>query len=216
MSTSRRSAAQEFVDVAAELLDWLAGLLSAPMSLRTVAACRSGKGTVLFNAIHDELGEMPGIDAMRLVFDTDECDAKLAARLSGCYVRLFEGPGGPETVSLYESSYSGTTRRLHQETSAAMAGVLRRCDMAVRSGYGEPPDHLALEAGLLATLLRVGDEDAADELRRRLLRWVPQATAACTGVDTIGFYRGALIALHDMLMALRAASTVRTCHERPS
>jgi len=25
-----------------------------------------------------------------------------------------------------------------------------------------------------------------------------------------------LIALHDMLMALRAASTVRTCHERPS
>jgi TorA-specific chaperone len=215
MSTSKRAAAQEFGTVATELLDWLAGLLCAPMSLRTVAACRSSKGTVLFNAIHDELGEMPGIDAMRLVFDADESDAHLAARLSGCYMRLFEGLGGLETVSLYESSYAGTTRRLHQEASAAMEVVLRRCDKAVRAGCGEPPDHLALEAGLLATLLRVGDEDAADELRRRMLRWVPQACAACAGVDTIGFYRGALIALNDMLMALRAASTVRTSHARP-
>ena len=213
MSAGHRLQAQGDAGVEADLLDWLAGLLSAPMTIATVTACRSREGAVLFDAIDDELGYMPGIEAMRSVLGADESDEHIAARLAGCYVRLFEGPGGPATVSLYESTYAGVTRRLNQQATAAMETMLRRYDMAVRATHGEPADHLALEAGLLATLLRVGDQDAADELRRRLLRWVPQVTAACAAVDQSGFYRGALIALHDTLMALPAISSVRTCHE---
>jgi TorA specific chaperone len=212
MSTSGRLQTQ----VAAELLDWLAGLLSAPMSIATVTACRSREGAVLFDAINAEFGYMPGIEAMRCVLATDESDQHVAARLSGCYLRLFEGPGGPATVSLYESTYAGTTRRLHQQATAAMEAMLCRCDLAVRAGHAEPPDHLSLEAGLLARLLRIDDQDAADELRQRLLRWVPRVTAACAAADPSGFYRGALIAMHDTLMVLHAPSPVRTCHERPS
>jgi len=216
MNASDRWSTQGFDDVAAELLDWLAGVLSAPMSVGAVGACRSREGVVLFDAIHEELGYMPGIAAMRSVLDTRESDEQVAVRLSGCYMRLFEGPGGPATVSLYESTYAGPARRLHQQATAAMEVVLRRCDMAVRAGHGEPPDHLSLEAALLATLLRIGDQDAVHGLRKRLLRWVPQVTAACAAVDPGGFYRGVLIALHDTLMALDEFSSIGNCHERSS
>ncbi len=186
------------------------------MSVGAVAACRSRDGVVLFDAIHDELGYMPGIAAMRLMLDRHESDEQLAARLSGCYTRLFEGPGGPATVSLYESTYAGAVRRLHQRPAAAMEAMLHRRDMAVRVGHVEPPDHLSLEAGLLATLLRIGDRDAADELRMRLLRWLPQVAAACAVIDPGGFYRGVLIALHDTLMALDESSSIGISHERSS
>jgi TorA-specific chaperone len=216
MSASGRLGTRGGGGVAAELLDWLAGLLSAPMSIGTVAACRSREGAVFFDAINDEFGYMPGVDAMRCAIEADESDEQVAARLSGCYMRLFEGPGGPATVSLYESTYAGTTRRLHQQATAAMEAMLCRCDMAVRAGYGEPPDHLSLEAGLLASLLRIDDQDAADELRQRLLGWVPRVTTACAAADPSGFYRGVLIAMHDTLMVLHAPTPVRTCHERSS
>jgi len=216
MSASGRLGTRGGGGVAAELLDWLAGLLSAPMSIGTVAACRSREGAVFFDAINDEFGHMPGVEAMRCAIEADESDEQVAARLSGCYMRLFEGPGGPATVSLYESTYAGTTRRLHQQATAAMEAMLCRCDMAVRAGHGEPPDHLSLEAGLLASLLRIDDQDAADELRQRLLGWVPRVTTACAAADPSGFYRGVLIAMHDTLMVVHAPTPVRTCHERSS
>lgn len=216
MNASDRWSTQGLDDVATELLDWLAGVLSAPMSVGAIGACRSSDGVVLFDAIRAELGYTPGIEAMRSVLDTHASDQQLAMRLSGSYVRLFEGPGGPATVSLYESTYAGAMRRLHQHPAAAMEAMLRRCDMAVRAGHGELPDHLSLEAGLLATLLRIGDRDAADELRTRLLEWVPQVAAACAAVDSGGFYRGVLTALHDTLMALDESSSIGTCHERSS
>jgi len=214
MNASDKWPTQPLDDVAAELLDWLAGVLCAPMSVEAVGACRSREGVVLFAAIHEELGYMPGIEAMRSVLDTRDSDERLAARLSNRYVRLFEGPGGPATVSLYESTYAGKGRRLHQQPAAAMEALLRRCGMAVRAGHGEPPDHLSLEAALLATLLRIGDRNAADELRTRLLEWVPQVAVACAAADPGGFYRGVLIALHDTLMALHEFSAIGSCHER--
>ena len=214
MSISNGLAIEGRADIATELLDWLAGLLSAPMSTDTVQACRSRSGTVLFDAINDELGYMPGIEAMRSALRSDESDEDIAARLSGCYVRLFEGPGGPATVSLYESTYCGSSRRLQQHATAAMEAMLRRCDMDVRASHGEPADHLSIETALLATLLRGDDPIATDELRQRLLAWVPQAGAACAVADPRGFYRGAFIALHDTLLALPAISSIRTCHER--
>jgi TorA-specific chaperone len=181
-----------------------------------VAACRSRGGAVLFDAIDDELGKMPGIEAMRVLLDTDEGDERLAARLSGCYTRLFEGPGGPATVSLHESSYAREAGGLRQQATTDMAALLRRCDLAVRADYGEPPDHLSLEIALLATLLRIGDHAAADELRKRLLRWVPRVVVACAAADPIGFYRDALTALHDTLRAIDEPRSLRRCHERPS
>ena len=216
MNASDRGSTQGFDDVAAELLDWLAGVLSAPMSVDTVRACRSGEGVALFDAINEELGYMPGIEAMRSVLDTHDSDERFAARMLNRYVRLFEGPGGPATVSLYESTYAGQSCRLQQQPAAAMEAMLRRCGMAVRAGHGEPPDHLSLEAGLLATLLRIGDQNATNELRSRMLRWVPQVAVACAAVDPGGFYRGLLIALHDTLVALNEFSSIGTCHERSS
>ena len=203
-----------FGDVAAEMLDWLAGVLSAPMSVVTIAACRSFQGNVLFSAIEEEFGAMPGLAAMRCVFDRDESDARMAVRLSGCYVRLFEGPGGPATVSLYESTQAGPARRLQQQATADMERILRRCDMAVRRGYGEPADHLSLELALLATLLRVGEQNGAEDLRQRLANWVPRAIAACSAVDPTGFYLGALRVVHHLLMALAATSSIRIRDER--
>ncbi len=214
MNASERWSTQGLDDVAAALLDWLAGVLSAPMSVDTVRACRSRDGVVLFDAIHAELGDMPGIVAMRSVLDAPASDEQLAARLSGCYVRLFEGPGGPATVSLYESTYAGAARRLHQQPAMAMEATLRRCDMAVRAGHVEPPDHLSLEAGLLATLLRIGDQDGVDELRQRMSGWVPQVCAACSAADPDGFYRGVLIALNDTLTTLNESPSIGPCHER--
>ena len=214
MNASERWSTQTFDEVAVELLDWLAGVLSAPMSVGAIGACRSPDGVVLFDAIREEVGDMPGIEAMRSVLDTHESDEQLAARLSGCYTRLFEGPGGPATVSLYESTYAAAIRRLHQQPTAAMEAMLRRCDMAVRAGHVEPPDHLSLEVGLLATLLRIGDRDAADQLRERLLRWLPRVAAACAAIDPGGFYCGVLTALNDTLLALDESSSIGTCHER--
>lgn len=196
--------------VATALLDWLAGLLSAPMSLAAVTACRSRAGGVLFDAIAAALGRLPGITVMRAVLDGGASDEELAARLSRDYLRLFAGTGGPATVSLYESSYAGTARRLNQHATAAMEALLRRCDQAVRRDCGEPADHLAIEAGLLATLLRAGDRDGADALGRRLLAWLPHVVAASAQADPGGFHHGAVLALHD---ALRTLHPVSACQD---
>ena len=206
-------ATQEFDDVAAPLLDWLAGLLSAPMSVGAVAACRSCEGRVLFHAIGDELGCSIGIAAMCSAIDSDERDDVVATRLAGVYMRLFEGPGGPATVSLYESTYAGPTRRLNQQATATMEAMLRRCDIAVRADCGEPPDHLALEVALLSTLIRSGERVAAAEMRHRLQRWVPHPAAACADADPTGFYRGALAALHETLLAFDSPAAHRTRHD---
>jgi TorA-specific chaperone len=193
---------QGFDNIAAELLDWFAGVLSAPMSVATVTACRSAEGRVLFQAIEDELGAMPGLAAMRRIFDRDERDLHVAARLASCYVRLFEGTCGPATVSLCESTYSGPARRLHQQAAADMESILCRSDLAVRPGVGEPADHLSLELALLATLLRVGDHVTAEALRQSLANWVPRVVVLCASSDTTGFYLGALRVVYHLLMAL--------------
>ncbi len=214
MNAPDRCPSQEFGAVAAELLDWLAGFLSAPMSVATATACRSHEGNVLFHAIDEESGAMPGLAAMRCVFAGDDSDARLAARLSGRYVRLFEGPGGPATVYLSKSADAGPARRLQQQATADMESLLRRCDLAVRRGYREPADHLALELALLAALLRVGDQDAAQHLCRRLASWVPRAIAACSACDPGGFHLGASTAVQDTLMAFDATSSTRIPHVR--
>jgi TorA specific chaperone len=216
MSTTFKLATQGHDGASAALLDWLAGVMSAPMSVAAVTACRSLEGRALFEAITDEFGRTRGIEAMRSALDTDETDAQTAARLSGCYTRLFDGPGGPATVSLYESTYSGPTQRLHQQAAVGMEAMLRRCGMAIRPGHREPADHLSLEVALLATLLRTGDQQRAGELQRQLMGWVAQVAAACAAADPSGFYRGASVALHDTLISLHAFPAIGACHERSS
>ncbi len=184
------------------IVDWLAGIFSAPMSPDSVAACRSVRGITLLAAIGDEAGSRRGTDLMQAALVADDDVRTVACRLARAYTLLFEGPGGPKTVSIYESAYSGESPRLCQSAMAEMDALLGRGGMSTRSDLREPADHLSIELALLAELQREGDLAGAGALSGRLLRWVPLLSASCVSADATGFYGGASIVLHDLLIRL--------------
>jgi TorA-specific chaperone len=194
----------ESADVLAQIVDWLGGVFSAPMSIQAVRACRSSEGEELLDAMGDEIGSTRGLATMRSALEPDSSIAGAAASLSACYTRLFDGPGGPLTISLYEPTYSGQTPRLHRKATTEMEALLRQAAARLHSDFREPADHLCVELALLARFLRAEDRELGIQLQERLMAWTPACAAAIALADSSGLYRGAAVVLREFLMAIRA------------
>jgi TorA-specific chaperone len=204
MTASKLAVTRDSADVLAQIVDWLGGVFSAPMSIEAVRACRSSKGEELLDAMGDEIGSTRGLATMRSALESDRTVAGAAASLSACYTRLFDGPGGPMTISLYESTYSGETPHLHRKASTDMEALLRRAEARLHPDFREPADHLCVELALLATFLRTKDRERAMQLQERLMAWTPACTAAIARADSSGLYRGAAIVLRELLAAIQS------------
>ena len=194
-------------DWTATLADWLAGLFAAPMTIGTVAGYRAGLGALLLDTLDQQPGCASGARAMQLAMADCQSDAAIVRHLGMAFVQLFEGVGGPLTVSPFESVHTGPTARLFQRSSAALDQLLREVRTAPQTGLREPSDHISIELALFARLLRdrasVGRQ--IELLDVHLMTWAPAFAEAIRVRDHTGFYAGAASILIGFLREARAS-----------
>jgi len=102
-------------------------------------------------------------DAVRI--DDGRPPVTVARKLAAAFTLLFDGVGGPHTVSPYESAYVGGSAGCSDRRgrNGSLAAAIGRIDgRRIR----EPPDHLSIELALLARLTR---QDAGHQAQAALL-----------------------------------------------
>lgn len=194
-------------------IDWLAGLFSAPPTPESVLALRSVEGGMALNALSELSGCPDAAAAMRSAL-LGETPASVERTLASTYTYLFDGVGGPETVALCESAYTGVFPRLYGQASDDMRRLLDSMSVTTVSSFREPPDHLSVELGLLARAMRFGQIAAVQLLLEKLLRWVPCVAARLNKADATGFYQGAARILVVLLGLFDAAAGRTFEHDR--
>jgi len=191
----------------ATLTDWLAGVFRTPLSVTMVDNYRDGLGSLLQEALERERGSPEGALAMHQALIRDEA-TETAVRLLGiAFTELFEGIGGPRTVSPFESAHASPTGRLFQAPSRVMKQRLSKAQLTLSREDNEPADHLSIELALLARLMRrdASDDDQLALFDDHLLVWVPGFARAVKDQDNTGFYAGAASLLLDFLAERRGA-----------
>jgi TorA specific chaperone len=178
-------------DDLAALFAWLSAVFAAPPDAEAVASYRSGPAAAWLSQVASLPGCGEGIERIRRTLEAD--DALVVARLGAAYGMLFEGIGGPKTVSPYESARADDGR-LFGAPAAAMDAILTAHDLSVATSAHEAPDHLAVEVAAAAQLLAEGEPDA-EAVIARLQGWVPAFAADCAAADSNGFWAGAAAVL---------------------
>ncbi|TAI61923.1 molecular chaperone TorD family protein [Bradyrhizobium sp. Leo170] len=188
----------------AMVADWFSRLILRPLDKEAVLANRFEDMLEFIADLGDELGMEAAAQAI-MAFLREHAPEEIEKRLGHVYVVLFEGISGPEAVSLYERSYAGETRRQFQTPLVEILSVLRELDASVGAECREPPDHLAIELGILAEALRQGNHALSRHMARRLSRWVPAVKHAVSRTTRSEFY-GAVFALIDAFVSGLASS----------
>lgn len=188
-------------------MEWLAGLFLAPPTADTVTSYRHGLGAMLLEELEQQPGCHDGAGRMEAALTNPGTPVMLARQFGTAFMHLFEGAGGPGTVSPFESAHLGPRGRLFQAPATDMDRLLARADLRPASGPSEPSDHLSMELALMAHMLRVqaGRQAVASLLDRRLLNWVPGFAQAVQAADHTGFYAGAASLLVGFLRGQRRA-----------
>jgi TorA-specific chaperone len=186
--------------------DCFAGFFCAPLTAESVATYRDGLGAELLCSLAEEPGCVAGVRTMQAAL-ADGTAFAVTHRLALGFTLLFEGVGGPETVSPYESAHLSPTGRLFQGPVGQIDRLLDAWDVSASDSFREPSDHLSIELALLARMMRRPDEEAAqaDLLDEHLLAWVPGFADRCTAVAAFSFYAGAAQALPGFLLGHRAS-----------
>ena len=177
------------VDAAAraDLADLLAAIFARPLTGAAVAGLRAMATAGLFDEIGAMLGCRSAARRMAAALLVGAPEA-VARDLQRRHAVLFEGAGGPRTVSLCESAHDENAPRLYGRPVAEMRAVLLRLGMAPAPSCREPEDHLAIQLAALAAALRARDDQAAAALTRRLSRWTPRLRRALGHADPGGFF----------------------------
>jgi TorA-specific chaperone len=183
---------------------WLSGLLAREPSVAVLHAYRSAEGRLF-------VAETAGIQALgplaRAMTDTileapEDRLRSVSLDLSGTYARLFLGVGGRRSAPPFRSFYHGARGRLMQEPSAEMLAVLRDLDSRQSEAFNEPPDHLAIQLGVMAQLVAAGRRDRQTRfLHDQLLSWTGPFRDRCVAADPEGFYAATAMSLAAFLEA---------------
>ena len=191
----------------ATVTEWLAGLFLVPLTTDAVASYRDGIGAALLEELEQQPSCRDGVRLMQVGLTGTQTSRMLARQLGSAFMQLFEGVGGPRTVSPFESAHISPRGRLFQQPATEMDRLLAQTNLMLTSGIGEPSDHLSVELALLAYMLRTGANRRATAwlLDRRLLNWVPGFAQAVQVADRTGFYAGAASLLVGFLGAQRRA-----------
>jgi len=175
------------------LFTWLSAVFAAPPDGDAIASYRRGSAAAWLSQVGSLPGCAEGIERMRRALEAEPDDARVAARVGSAYGMLFEGIGGPKTVSPYESVHADGGR-LFGAPAAAMDAILAAHDLSVAASAHEAPDHIAVELAAAARLLAEGEPDA-EAIIERLRGWAPAFAADCAAADTNGFWAGAAAVL---------------------
>jgi len=180
-------------DDLAALFTWLSAVFAAPPDGDAIVSYRRGPAAAWLSQVASLPGCAEGIERMRRALEADPDDARVAARVGSAYGILFEGMGGPKTVSPYESVHADGGR-LFGAPAAAMDAILAAHDLSVAASAHEAPDHIAVELAAAARLLAEGEPDA-EAIIERLRGWAPAFATDCAAADTNGFWAGAAAVL---------------------
>jgi len=210
-----RTSGSEDSEWNALIAEWLAGLFLRPLAIETVRSLREGPGAALLGALALQPECGAGARRMRDIVQAGDNPAEVARDLSNEFTLLFDGVGGPRTVSPYESAYFGFFRRLFQAPTSKMNTLLRRADVSVSSDVKEPADHLSIELALLGRMMREGASrrNQFALLDLHLMAFTPKFADKCLKADRTGFYAAAADLMLGFLRALREAFGDRS---RPS
>jgi TorA-specific chaperone len=171
------------------LFNWLSAVFATPPDRASIASYRHGPAAAWLESVASLPGCAEAVERMRCALEADAEDALVAAQVGSAYGILFEGIGGPRTVSPYESVHADGGR-LFGAPAAAMEAILAAHDLSVAASAHEAPDHIAVELAAAARLLAEGEPDA-DAVIARLRGWVPTFAADCAAADANGFWAGA-------------------------
>jgi TorA-specific chaperone len=180
-------------DDLAALFTWLSAVFAAPPDGDAIASYRRGPAAAWLESVASLPGCAEAVEQMRRALEAEADDSHVAARIGSAYGMLFEGIGGPKTVSPYESVHADGGR-LFGAPAAAMEAILAAHDLSVAASAHEAPDHVAVELAAAARLLGEGEPDG-EAIIERLRDWVPAFAAGCAAADTDGFWAGAAAVL---------------------
>ena len=175
------------------LFNWLSAIFAAPPDRDAIASYRRGPAVAWLDGVASLPGCGEAVARMESALEADADDALVVARVGSAYGMLFEGIGGPKTVSPYESVHRDGGR-LFGAPAAEMEAILAAHDLSVAVSAHEAPDHLAVELAAAARLLAEGEPDA-EAVIERLRGWVPAFAADCATADANGFWAGAAAVL---------------------
>jgi TorA-specific chaperone len=175
------------------LFNWLSAVFAAPPDRDSVISYRRGPAAAWLEGVSVLPGCAEPVAHMLRALEADADDALVVARVGSAYGMLFEGIGGPKTVSPYESVHRDGGR-LFGPPAAEMEAVLAAHDLSVAVSTHEAPDHLAVELAVAARLLAEAEPDA-DAIIERLRGWIPSFADDCAAADSNGFWAGAAAVL---------------------
>lgn len=191
---------------------WAAALLLDPPGTDALAAYATQEGNALLAALRADPALGQTGEALAALIEAPDGLEVAASRLAAEHSRAFL-VGGPQAVPPYASVWRSQKGLLWQEPARQMAGLLREAGLVIETGTPEPPDHLAIQLNLLATLLEREAEGgktpipAAEFAREHVLSWAPAlATALGRGRGT-AFYAGLVQGLTGFLRRNLAEQT---------
>ncbi len=173
----------------AALFNWLSAVFATPPDRDSIGSYRRGPAAAWLDSVASLPGCDRGVARMQGALNAEADDALVVARIGSAYGMLFEGIGGPKTVSPYESVHRDGGR-LFGAPAAEMEAMLAAHDLSVAVSAHEAPDHIAVELAAGALLLAEGEPDA-EAIIARLRDWVPAFAADCAAADANGFWAGA-------------------------
>ncbi|MGA2493751.1 MAG: molecular chaperone TorD family protein [Roseiarcus sp.] len=177
----------------AALFNWLSAVFATPPDRDSIVSYRRGPAAAWLDGVASLPGCDRGVARMQGALNAEADDALVVARIGSAYGMLFEGIGGPKTVSPYESVHRDGGR-LFGAPAAEMEAMLAAHDLSVAVSAHEAPDHIAVELAAGALLLAEGEPDA-EAIIARLRDWVPAFAADCAAADANGFWAGAAAVL---------------------
>jgi hypothetical protein len=109
------------------LFNWLSAVFATPPDRASIASYRHGPAAAWLESVASLPGCAEAVERMRCALEADAEDALVAAQVGSAYGILFEGIGGPRTVSPYESVHADGGR-LFGAPAAAMEAILAAHD----------------------------------------------------------------------------------------
>ncbi|MDD9196338.1 molecular chaperone TorD [Aliivibrio sp. S3MY1] len=188
-----------FNEQRAEIYWWLSSLLANELTteqleqynsfeVRTFLASLAETPTLTtsMNALIEKLNQLQSREDVQLELSADFCQAFL---------------GSDKNSALpYASMYLDKAGILNGKPAQDMRDLLSKYNIAQKSEFNEPADHIAIELDFLGNLIVMTNQQSSEEdfetymnaqltfINEQLLSWVPRFNQICKERDEFGFY----------------------------
>ncbi|MGF1765185.1 molecular chaperone TorD [Aliivibrio kagoshimensis] len=183
----------------AEIYWWISSLLAHELTVEQLESYYKSD----IQQFLSELGETPELSASITQIKNsiaalqlrEDAQLELSADFCGLFLTT------PKSAALpYASMYRGDSQQLNGQPAQEMMEWLKKFDIAQKSDFNEPTDHIAIQLDFLGNLILLSnqsDDETSFEalmqqqllfINQQLLSWVPAFSQECVERDSFGFY----------------------------